>query len=348
MARELVVYGAYGYTGKLVAEALVARGLHPILAGRNGARLQSVAESMNCHRVAVALGDAAGLRGLTKRAAAVLHCAGPFRDTAAPMRAACLATGTHYIDITGEVEVLQASAEADAAARATGIMLMSGGGFDVVPTDCIAAMLKARLPDATKLTLAFSTTGGASRGTMRTSAAYLADAPLVRRKGELAPRRGRREARIDFGDGPVKARAVSWGDIVTAWHSTGIAEIEAFMVLPPDSRKLVTAPWLLRKFLTSSWGKGRVEKALANLPDGPDAHARAEGHALVYGRVVNAEGMVVELRLRTAEAYQLTALSMAEIGARVMQGDAPIGYQTPSTAYGAEFVLTLPGSAMIR
>ena len=348
MAREVVVYGAYGFTGRLVAEALLARGIRPILAGRNGARLQSVAESLNCHRVAVALGDAAGLRGLTRRAAAVLHCAGPFRDTAAAMRAACLATGTHYIDITGEPEVLEASAASDAAARAAGIMVLSGGGFDVVPTDCLAAMLMLRLPDARRLTLAFQGSGGPSRGTMRTAAAHIAERPWVRRGGRLVRRRLGMTTQVDFGDGPVKARAVSWGDVVTAWHSTGVPDIEVFMVLPPEARQLVTAPWLVRRLLATGPGQEMIERRLARLPEGPDAQARAEGWARIYGRAENEAGMVVELRLHTAEAYHLTALSMAEIGARVLQGQAALGYQTPATAFGANFVLGLPGSRLIR
>ena len=347
MAGQIIVYGANGYTGRLVAEAVLAKGLTPILAGRNAQALQAVASDLGCDHVAVSVDDPAGLRALLTPATVVLHCAGPFMETSAQMVQACMDTGTHYVDITGEPPVFEACHSRGAKARAKGIMVMPGGGFDVVPTDCVSGLLKQRLPDATHLTLAFASTGGVSRGTMRTSRQFLADPTLVRLDGRLAARASNDNAQIDFGDGLRTVTPTTWGDVVTAFYSTGIPNIEVFMAMPAQAEALLNMPWLIKKFLASRLGKGIVERKLRAEPAGPNEAQRATGHALVYGHVSNAAGQSAEIRLRTAEGYHLTAESMAEIANRVLSGDAPAGYQTPAMAYGPTFVMGLPGSDLL-
>ncbi len=348
MSNGLIVYGAYGFTGRLVAREAVARGLNPRLAGRDALKLRAVADELGCECTAVSIDDAAGLRALLQPATVVLHCAGPFVDTSAQMVQACLDTGTHYVDITGEPPVFAACQARDGEARAKGVMLLPGGGFDVVPTDCLSGMLKQRLPDATHLTLAFRTTGGPSRGTMRTASRYLAVGALVRVDGRVVAREGTPGMRIDLGEGPTEVTATTWGDVYTAWYSTGIPNIEVFMEMPPAARSMVGMPMLVRKFLASRFGRGLVERQLKAMPAGPDDTARATGHAMVFGRATNAAGQSVELRLRTREAYRLTAESAVEIGARILDGDAPAGYQTPAMAYGPGLVLALGGSELIE
>lgn len=347
MAKPLVVYGAYGFTGRLVAEALVARGLRPILAGRDGGTLRAVAGALGLDWQRVDLADGTALRALLGEAAGVLHCAGPFADTAARMRNACLATGAHYVDITGEPDVLEASLALDAPARAAGILILSGGGFDVVPTDCLAAMLKAAMPDATHLRLAFTSSGGSSRGTMRTGARYLAAPVLVRRGGVLLARTDLAAIELDFGGSRRRVRPFTWGDVVTAWHSTAIPDIETYMEVPAEVAALTDMPWIVRRLLQSRPGRWISDRAIARQPEGPDAARRDGGEARVYGQVRNAAGKCLEMRLRTAEAYKLTALAMAEIGARILAGAVPTGARTPATAFGADFVLSLPGSTLL-
>jgi short subunit dehydrogenase-like uncharacterized protein len=146
---EWMIYGANGYTGRLIARLAVQRGERPILAGRDAAAVGALAAELDLPHRAVSLHDAAGLREALSGVAVVAHCAGPFDLTAAPMVEACLATGTHYVDITGEIGVFEAVFARDDDARAAGVVLLPGAGFDVVPTDCLAAMLHAALPTAT-------------------------------------------------------------------------------------------------------------------------------------------------------------------------------------------------------
>src|SRR5690242_17906818 len=169
MPGRLVIYGAYGYTGELVARRAVERGLSPVLAGRDPRRLGRLAATLGgCEVRPFALDDAGVVRRELEGAAAVLHCAGPFAATFRPVAEACLATRAHYLDVTGEIPVFQGIAAMGPAAERAGVMLLPGAGFDVVPSDCLAAHLVRRLPGATSIVLAFAGLGRISRGTART------------------------------------------------------------------------------------------------------------------------------------------------------------------------------------
>lgn len=163
MSERILIYGANGYTGTLVAQRAVERGLRPVLAGRNADAVGAVARRLDLPHIAINLDDVAGLEAALHGRVAVIHCAGPFSKTSRPMANACLRTGVHYIDITGEIAVFEELHARDGEARAAGVMLLPGAGFDVVPSDCLAVHLKRRLPEATHLALAFRGLGG-SRG----------------------------------------------------------------------------------------------------------------------------------------------------------------------------------------
>jgi hypothetical protein len=187
-------------------------------------------------------------------------------------------------------------------------MLLPGVGFDVVPSDCLAAHLARRLPDATRLALAFRA-GSASRGTLETAVEGLGRPGAVRRGGRIVPvPPAWRTRRIDFGDGrPRDATTIPWGDVSTAWHSTGIPDVEVYAAMPAAARRLLAASRWLAPVLRS----GPVRRALARRvragPAGPDEAARGRGVGLLWGEAVAADGRRVEARLRTPEPYTLTA-----------------------------------------
>src|SRR5262245_54603425 len=170
---ELLIYGANGYTGSLIAREAVARGQRPVLAGRKAPALGALADERGREPRVFALDDPAAVSAGFRGVRAVLHCAGPFARTSRPMADACLRERVHYLDITGEVAVFEALAARDAEAKAAGVLLLPGVGFDVVPSDCLAAHLKRRLPAATSLALGFSSRGRVSRGTATTVAENL-------------------------------------------------------------------------------------------------------------------------------------------------------------------------------
>jgi short subunit dehydrogenase-like uncharacterized protein len=342
---DLLVYGSYGYTGRLVAETAVERGLDPTLSGRNRRRLRDQADDLGCAQTAFALDDASTVESAVADADAVLNCAGPFAETAEPMVDACLATGTHYLDITGEIDVFEAIADRDGAGEAADVTLLPGVGFDVVPTDCLAAHLADRLPDATELTLGFQGLDSVSPGTAKTTVGYLGEGGLVRRDGRLervAP--GSLTRRIDFGRGPITTAAIPWGDVSTAYHTTGIPNVEVYMALPTPAIWAMRAGSLFSPLL----GAGPVQSALRSLVDatvsGPDERERERGRSLVWGEARTEAGERVVSRLETPETYALTAETAVEIAARVLDGDAPTGYQTPAGAFGPDLILDFPGT----
>lgn len=340
---NVLIYGASGYSGQLIAEHAAAKGARPIMAGRDPAKIQPLAERLRCAHRIVGLDDARKLDEALQGVDVVLNCAGPFSRTAAPMVDACLRTKTHYLDITGEIEVLEALAARDDAAKTAGVMLLPGVGFDVVPTDCLAVHLARRLEDATELTLAFAGAAKLSHGTMVTMIENVG-AGAVRRNGEIVrvpP--AWKTMDVDF-DGLLRTCVtIPWGDVSTAFHSTGIPNIEVFLAAPASARRFLKAS----RFVGALLRTGPMQRfLLGRVPEGgPDETTRASGETRIWGRVTSAGGKTVEAHLRTPEAYQTTVLTAFIIAQRAARGDAPIGFQTPAKAYGPDLILEVDGTS---
>jgi len=340
----LLIYGAYGYTGQLIVEECLARGWRPLLAGRDASRLAAVAELHNLPHVAFTLGDRATLDATLQHTTAVLHCAGPFIHTAQRMLEGCLRTGTHYLDITGEIQVFEALAAQSDLAEEAGIMVLPGVGFDVVPTDCLARWLKQQQPRATQLELAFEGFGGVSQGTAHTAIEQAGDGGAVRREGyiqRVPPAHQTRQ--VDFGDGPVTVASIPWGDVATAYHSTGIPNITTYARLP---RQTIRAMKGLR--WAAPLARQRPVKRLLHWwvdrqPAGPDEDTRTGGRTRVWGCATADDGTFAEGLLYGPEGYAFTAAAATEAAGRTLDGAGSPGFQTPATAFGADLVLSIPG-----
>jgi len=336
----LLVYGAYGYTGELIARHAVERGLRPVLAGRDAAKLEPLARELGLEGRVFSLRDPAEARRGIAGAKVVLHCAGPFIHTFDVMMRACIASGAHYLDITGEAPVFRGAEALSVEAARAGVMLLPGVGFDVVPTDAMAAHLARRLPGATKLVLAFRALGRVSRGTAKT-AMSLADL------GAADPARHPPVRTFDFGEGPVECLSSAWGDLVTAPRSTGVKDVGTYMAAPKQQRLVMRAlPFLAPALRLPLVGPAAVA-FLTRGRAGPDAAARARGRALVYGEATDPSGRKVAARQRHVEAYQYTALSAVEIATRALAGAVKPGWQTPSSAYGPDLAIEIPGSSRV-
>jgi short subunit dehydrogenase-like uncharacterized protein len=340
---EWLIYGANGYTGELIAREAVARGLRPILAGRNAASVSRLAQALGlAHRVFDVSAPALDSISL------VLNCAGPFSQTARPMMQACLGAGAHYLDITGEIEVFEYAHTLDAAARQAGAVICPGVGFDVIPTDCVARALAEALPDATHLALGFDTAMAMSAGTAKTSVEGLAQGGRIRRDGKIVRTpMGFSTRAIDFGRGVRTGMAFPWGDVSTAYQTTGIPNIEVFVAVPQGMIWGARIGNLLAPLL----GLGAVQGALkkrAGAVVGPDAAARANSPCYVWGEARNAAGTVRTARLRTANGYDVTVLgSLAVVAALQARNSAEGGSFTPARLCGTELVTGLPGSGQI-
>src|SRR5512142_946406 len=288
--KNFLIYGSYVYTGQLIVDRAVKNGFHPILAGLHEKQIRAQAEKYNLECRAFSLNETSKLDAALSEVDAVLHCAGPFVHTFRQMAEACLRTKRHYVDISGEIPGFEVLAAMDNQAKEAGIMLLPGAGFDVVPSDCLAAHLKKRLPTATHFRLFLSGTGaGVSRGTARSAIENMQRQGMIRRDGELVrvpPAWNVRER--DFGRGYVKVVSVGWGDVSTAYYSTGIPNIEAYFAAPTlaiSGMRLMRAigPLLYNRPVKS------VLRLLIDLfsTSGPKEERRKRSQAIFIGEVTD-------------------------------------------------------------
>lgn len=336
---KILIYGATGYTGKLMARAAKAQGLSPVLAGRSPAKVQQIADELGLKWVAFDLSETQKLEAALADVAVVLHAAGPFSATSKPMADACLRTTTHYLDITGEIGVFEALAARDAEAKLAGVMLLPGVGFDVVPSDCLAAHIKRRMPDARSLTMYIGGLGSVSRGTAKTMVEGIAQGTKIRRAGKIETVQGLKTGECDFGNGPRPTAAVSWGDVSTAWFSTRIPDIEVHFETRPELERMMKMPGFVKSFLGLPFMQSFLKRQIDKQPEGPTDEQRQTGYSVLIGVGRDASGNVVRTRMRTPEGYSLTALTGLSIARRVAAGEYRPGFQTPSAAFGADFIL---------
>jgi short subunit dehydrogenase-like uncharacterized protein len=351
MAAEWMIYGVNGYTGRLVAAEAKRQGLRPVLAGRNAGPIEALAAELGLPSRIFDLGDARAAAAALADTAVVAHCAGPFAATSAPMLDACLESRTHYLDITGEIDVFVAAQRRHADAAAAGIVICPGAGFDVIPTDCLAAVLKAALPDATHLALAFDAPSRLSRGTARTMVESFGrgrHGGRVRRDGAIVevPVAHRRR-RIDFTGGAAMTAAIAWGDVATAYFSTGIPNIDTYCGVPSGAAFGMRLLDLARPLFASAAGQ-RFLRRIADRSTGPSEQELRTTRVRLWGEVHNAAGERRVARLETANGYRLTADGLI-MAAKFLLAHAPAGgYYTPSMLMGPRCVEQLPGSTPIR
>ena len=337
-----MIYGANGYTGELLAREAARRGQKPVLAGRSADQIDTLAKELGCEPRVFDL-EHIDLTGV----ALVVHCAGPFSRTSAPMVRACLDGGVHYLDITGEIAVFEAVFTKDEEAKRRGVILLPGVGFDVVPTDCLAAMLHKRMPDANELWLAFAQRrGGVSRGTMNTMIESIGQGGAVRRDGKIERVPMLFDVRpIPFESGPRPAMTIPWGDIATAYRTTKIPNIRVYRGASAGTIKRTRQLVMLEPLLRNRFAKKILQKLIAKRT-GPDEKQRAEAHVELWGRAANARGEEATMTMRVAEGYTFTVLSALAAVDRVLTEPPPAGALTPALAFGSEFVKTIPGTVV--
>jgi short subunit dehydrogenase-like uncharacterized protein len=342
--RAFLLYGANGYTGELIAREALKRGLRPILAGRNEARLSQLATELGLGPRVFALEDAAQLDAALREVPVVLHAAGPFSRTSRPMADACIRTGRHYLDITGELTVFEALAARTEEAKRAGVMLLPGVGFDVVPSDSLAAHVKARLPSARRLRLAFLALGRASRGTATTAIENVHRGGAVRSGGVITPvPAGHATRSFDFGDKVREAIAIPWGDVSTAFYSTGIPDIEVYSAFPKSTQRAMRWGRWFAPILGSPPIQRALKARIQARAAGPTPEQRARGKSVLVAEAEDDSGGRAVSRLIGPEGYDLTVRTALLAIEAVLRGAAKPGFQTPSLAFGKDFVLEAEG-----
>lgn len=344
-ANKFLLYGANGYTGELIARYAAQFNLYPILAGRRREAIEPLAKKMNLSYAVFDLDDSAALLSALAEVKVVIHAAGPFHQTARQMIEACIRAGVHYLDINGDISVFEMIKQYAGKAKKAGIMLMPGAGFDVVPTDCLSLYLKNKLPDANSLQLAFASLGGGvSHGTAITITGKLGEGGAVRKKGAIKKTPlGRKGMWVEFGKYRLFTMNIPWGDISTAYSTTGIPDIEVYTGVPRSVFYLLKIQFLFNWLLRTGTVRNFIRKKIGNKPAGPSDEQRKKAKGLVWGRVKNHAGQSVSAHLSGPEGYTLTTYSSLIIAKKVLENNFLPGYQTPAGCYGADLILEVPG-----
>lgn len=346
--KKWLLYGANGYTGRLVAELARERGLSPVLAGRNEEQVTALANELGFESRVFSLSDAEACDRALHDISAVLHCAGPFVHTSKPMLDACIRNKVHYLDVTGECSVFEAIAARHLECEKAGVVALPGVGFDVVPSDCLAALLKQRLPTATHITLAFAAFGKTSPGTAKTMAGQL-HSSLVREHGKLVEIPvGSRVRQIAFNDKlNLSCVSIPWGDVSTAFYSTDVGNIEVYMSMPTANIKALKRLALVAPLFRLTFVKKIMQRFAGNVV-GPTRDERARSKVFLYGEAKDASGKKIEIRMQTPDGYDLTQDAAIKAVEKVLSGSVAPGFRTPSMAFGVSFLAELHGVQFIE
>lgn len=343
-----MIYGANGYTGELIAREAARRGLRPTLAGRNTLAIEKLATELKFDFRIFDLDTVENaLDGITEMQL-VLNCAGPFSITAEVMMTACLENKSHYLDITGEIDVFELAQGLSSQAKKKKLIFCPGVGFDVIPTDCVASTLAKQMPDATHLRLGYDSRSGLSAGTAKTTVEGMKNGGRIRQNGEIIPvPLAYKTDEINFGKGTKLAVTIPWGDVSTAFHSTGIPNIEAYIPTSTKSIRMMKAANLAKPIL----GMGLVQDMLkkqAGKVSGPSLQERQENPCYVWGEVTNSEGKKKVARIKTANGYEVTIHgSLAIVCHILMERNLTGGAYTPSLLMGENFIERLEGCGEI-
>ena len=339
--KSWIIYGAYGYTGELLAEEALNRGYKPILAGRSEEKLLPLANKLNLEALIFNLKDDKVVQNSLHDIDLILNAAGPFKYTSEPIVKACLKTGTNYLDITGEIPVFEQNFKYDEQAKAQEIAIMSGVGFDVVPTDCMAKYVSEKVSNPIELEMGIVGIGNPSRGTLKTMVEYLSNGRLIRRNGELLRNTDFKGSRsIQFRDKERTLVPVSWGDLATGYRTTGIPNITTYM---PFSKPMAS---MIKGNISKNNGKWKnnvnglkdwIEKHVHN----PDEETRMKGRSYIWAQANNDKGDKKEAWLETMEGYRFTSISGIKAVEKIFELK-PKGALTPALAFGKDFILEFP------
>ncbi len=350
MTANVLLYGANGYTGRLIARLASVYGIHLLIAGRKEVEIKTMAAELDLPYKIFALEEEALLLKTLKDVSVVLHAAGPFSETADAMIRACLKTNTHYLDINGDISVFEKIKTVDVAAKNAGIMLMPGVGFDVVPTDCLALHLHHNLPDMTHLQLAFATLGGGlSHGTATTMASKIGEGGAIRKEGKIVKSPlGAEGMMVPFYRGEGKSTKemfvmnIPWGDVSTAHFTTGVPNIKTYTGISKKVYYLLKLQVMFNWLLRTSWIRNQLKKKIKSLPAGPSDEQRAKAIGMVWGKASNAFGDSITAALCGPEGYTITAHAALIITKKVLSGNFKPGYQTPAAVYGETLITEVP------
>jgi short subunit dehydrogenase-like uncharacterized protein len=313
----VVLYGATGYTGRLVAQELARRGVPRVLSGRDPVKLARLGEEQSAPVRAVGLEDEHGLRELLAEASVVINCAGPFTLAGDGVSRAAIDTGTHYVDSTGEQPFIAMMFDRHgAAAERAGVALLPALGFDFLPGDLIARIAADDHEPLRELVLAYAIEGfGMTRGTLRSALEMMKGGDLAYEDGGLRPApSGVYRAHYDFPE-PIGRQAVSRypsGEAITVPRHTQTRRLVSLLTTSTAAPHPVAAA--LMPYMQPALGlslrtplRGLLQRAVGSLPEGPSESARRAAEWTIVADAHGEDGSRGRAVVRGRDVYGITA-----------------------------------------
>jgi short subunit dehydrogenase-like uncharacterized protein len=353
VASRIVLFGATGYTGRLTAEALVARRETPVLAGRDPDRVRALAEELGGLETAVAdVAQPDSVRDLVSRGDVLVTTVGPFVRWGEPAVHAAIAAGASYVDSTGETEFIREVFERyGRGAEAAGCGLLTALGYDWVPGNLAGALaLREAGAGATRVDVGYFITGGGgpgamSGGTRASAAATLAGPAFAWRDGRLVTERGAKRVR-SFA---VRGRQQPGVSVGSSEHfalprlAPGLREVNVYLGwFGPLSRPLQAQSAALSVATRVPGVRAGLEALLGRVvkgsTGGPDPEQRARSGSHIAAIAYDAAGAeVAEVRLEGVNGYTFTGNMLAWAAQRAareeLHGTGALG---PVDAFGLE------------
>lgn len=314
----VALYGATGYTGRLVAAELAAAEADFVLSGRNAGKLDALAGELGGSPPtrAASLDDGEGLRSLLADCAAVIDCAGPFTRYGEPVLRAAVETGTNYLDTTGEQTYIRMALDRyGPEAERAGSAVIPGMGFDYVPGDLIASLTAEGMGEVDEVTLAYAVAGfGPTRGTTLSAIDTLrgGDVEWIKLQWRPAsPSFGR--GSFDFGEPLGRQRMARYpaGEQITVPRHVPTRRVRTIITastLAPHPRLAPLLPVVARPMGLAMRTPLRraMGPLVSRLPEGPSPEQRAGSRFTIVCEVVRGDRTRRGV-IRGRDVYALTA-----------------------------------------
>lgn len=358
---KIAVYGASGYTGKLICAEVLRRDFGLVMVGRSIDRLRQAASELAPVVVDVRPAPVADTRALARAFAdvdAVINCAGPFTLFGVPVVRAAIAAGCHYVDTTGEqLYIKRLFDEVGEEAERAGVTVVPAMGYDIVPGDLMAHVTGREVEPVRQVRIGYSTTGfDMTRGTMRSVLEMFQGDDVRFAGGEWRPaglRVGRKPMLLPDSPKPARMLKFPGGEAVTVPRHVGARDVEVVM----DARSLV--PGRLLGALAPIMGpplalalrtplRRTLSKAVARLPEGPTPERRAQSAFAVVGEAVGLDGRRARGVLHGRDIYGCTARISVEGVSRLVSAGAKPGVLAPAQAFDPDDFLGFLGTLGFR
>jgi short subunit dehydrogenase-like uncharacterized protein len=338
MHRRVVVFGATGFTGSLVAAELGRLGIPALLTGRNRQRADALADRVGAAgAAAIDVTDPESVRTVLRRDDVAINCAGPFSELGEPVVAACVRSGAHYLDTTGEQRFIRRIADHyHAAASDAGVVVVNAMAFEYA-LGCFAAELAASELDrplrSIDMTYAWpGAAAAASRGTRHSVLRVVRDGGFAYREGEwVAAGAGSRARDVEVGGGRRRAIWFPAGEIVMLPRTLEVSRVDAWMVVTPALTRLL--PWVAPVLPALASLVSPIHGRLIDRgPDGPSDAQRSASRYLVAAEVIGADGAVASVAMRGTDPYGITAALAAAGAATLLAKESPArpGIRSPA------------------